>query len=96
MASIVILIVLVILCFGANFFVSYSNTHQDLLLGSVGPGGKHWLGTDELGRDQFTRLLYAGQLSLKIGFSRRAHLHRRRHRGRRGRRVRRQGRPTSS
>jgi peptide/nickel transport system permease protein len=69
MASIVILLMLVILCFGADFFVTYSNTHQDLLLGSVGPSGKHWLGTDELGRDQFTRLLYAGQISLKIGFS---------------------------
>jgi peptide/nickel transport system permease protein len=69
MASIVVLILLVILCFGAPFFAPYSNTDQDLLLGSVAPNGTHWLGTDELGRDQFSRLLYAGQISLEIGFA---------------------------
>lgn len=68
-ASIFVLVALVILCFGAGWFAPYSNTDQDLLLGSVAPGAKHWLGTDELGRDQFSRLLYAGQISLKIGFA---------------------------
>jgi peptide/nickel transport system permease protein len=28
----------------------------------------HLLGTDDLGRDQFSRLLYAGQVSLSVGF----------------------------
>jgi len=32
------------------------------------PGPGYPLGTDELGRDNLTRLLYAGQVSLKIGF----------------------------
>ncbi len=67
-ASIVVLLVLVVLCFGADFFAPKSNTDQDLLLGTVPPSSEYWLGTDELGRDQFTRLLYAGQISLKIGF----------------------------
>lgn len=31
------------------------------------PGGKHLLGTDELGRDVFTRLIYGGQISLSVG-----------------------------
>jgi ABC-type dipeptide/oligopeptide/nickel transport system permease subunit len=30
----------------------------------MGPSGSHWLGTDDLGRDMFTRLLYGGRLSL--------------------------------
>lgn len=68
-ASCIILIGLTILCFGANFFAPETNTHQDLLLGPVSPNASHWFGTDELGRDQFTRILYAGQLSLKIGFA---------------------------
>jgi peptide/nickel transport system permease protein len=67
-ASIVVLVIIVVLCFGADFFAPHSNTEQDLLLGPVPPNGEHWLGTDELGRDQFSRLLYAGQISLKIGF----------------------------
>lgn len=68
-ASIVLLVVLVILCFGANLFAPFKSTDQDLLLGPVSPNGDHWFGTDELGRDQFSRILYAGQISLKIGFA---------------------------
>lgn len=68
-ASIVVLLVLVVLCFGATFFAPFPNNQQDLLLGPVSPNGAHWLGTDELGRDQLTTLLYSGQISLKIGFA---------------------------
>ena len=32
------------------------------------PSQAHWLGTDSLGRDEFTRLLYGGQVSLMVGF----------------------------
>ena len=33
------------------------------------PGASHWLGTDEYGRDNLTRLLYAGRVSLAVGFT---------------------------
>lgn len=33
------------------------------------PKAGHWLGTDDLGRDIFSRLLYGGRISLTIGFS---------------------------
>ncbi|MBI4788117.1 MAG: ABC transporter permease [Chloroflexi bacterium] len=34
----------------------------------IAPGAQFWLGTDYLGRDLFTRLLYGARLSLTIGF----------------------------
>jgi peptide/nickel transport system permease protein len=41
---------------------------QDLRNNFSPPSPEHWLGTDELGRDNLTRVLYAGQVSLRIGF----------------------------
>lgn len=32
------------------------------------PGPEHWFGTDEYGRDYFTRALYGGRVSLTVGF----------------------------
>lgn len=32
------------------------------------PSAEHWLGTDEVGRDIFARLIYASRISLSIGF----------------------------
>jgi peptide/nickel transport system permease protein len=34
---------------------------------TLGPSGKHWLGTDDLGRDQLTRVIYAAHISMTIG-----------------------------
>ncbi len=69
LVSLGVLAFLFIVCFGANLVAPYSNTEQDLLLGPVGPRMSHWFGTDELGRDQLSRLLYAGRISLKIGIA---------------------------
>lgn len=46
----------------------YSYESQDLELGASPPSAKHWLGTDELGRDQLTRILYGSRVSLMVGF----------------------------
>ena len=40
---------------------------QDLRMGATPPSLAHWFGTDELGRDTFTRVIYGGRISLLIG-----------------------------
>ena len=47
----------------------YSYDEQDLELRAVGPCARHWLGTDPLGRDLLTRILYGGRISLLVGFA---------------------------
>jgi peptide/nickel transport system permease protein len=48
-------------------FLSYGPDTQDLTAILQGPSLHHLLGTDELGRDELTRLLYAGRTDLKVG-----------------------------
>src|SRR5437588_5478448 len=40
----------------------------DLRARNQGPTLQHWFGTDRTGRDTFARTLYAGRVSLSIGF----------------------------
>jgi peptide/nickel transport system permease protein len=44
-------------------------THVDLAIALQGPTGAHPLGTDDLGRDEFARLLVGARVSLLVGFA---------------------------
>jgi len=49
------------------FFSRYDFASQDLNAILQSPSMKHFLGTDELGRDVFTRLIYGARTSLSVG-----------------------------
>ena len=67
-AGLVILGTLLGLALAAPLVTKYSPTAQDLHNTLQGPSSQHWLGTDQLGRDIWSRLVYAGRVDLKVGF----------------------------
>ena len=68
MAGIVILAIVIGLALAAPLITSYNPIAQDLNASLLGPSRHHLLGTDQLGRDTSTRLLYGLRLDLRIGF----------------------------
>lgn len=49
------------------FFSKYDFASQDMNAILTGPNKAHWLGTDELGRDVLTRLIFGARTSLAVG-----------------------------
>jgi len=67
MIGLFILLVFVILAIFAPLLTSYSPTDQDLSSAFQPPSARHWLGTDDLGRDILTRIMFGGRYTLAIG-----------------------------
>ena len=67
MVGLVIIVLMVLASAFAPVIAPYGYEQQDLYNIFKAPGGAHILGTDNLGRDIFSRLLYGGRQSLKIG-----------------------------
>ena len=63
-----ILIMLIICAVLAPWLAPYSYSFQDLNLGASPPSSEHLLGTDILGRDLLSRILYGARISLLVGF----------------------------
>ncbi len=67
MASFAIVGIVTVACVAAPLLAGYEFDAIDL--GSIrqAPSLDHWMGTDDLGRDLFSRLLYGGRVSILIG-----------------------------
>jgi len=68
MAGGIILLLEVFICLITPWIAPYGFEQQNLELTLAAPSAQHWLGTDSLGRDLFTRILYGGRISLMVGF----------------------------
>jgi oligopeptide transport system permease protein len=64
--SLVLFVITCLLCFGFAWFCK-DPIQQDLTNKFASPSGEHWLGTDAMGRDLFSRILYGGQVSILVG-----------------------------
>jgi peptide/nickel transport system permease protein len=67
-AGISILGTILLLAALAPLVTRYDPTQQDLVNTLAGPSSTHWLGTDDLGRDVWSRLVYGARTDLRIAF----------------------------
>jgi oligopeptide transport system permease protein len=63
-----ILAILILAAIFAPFLASHSYAYQNLELGATPPSAEYLLGTDTLGRDLLSRILYGARVSLLVGF----------------------------
>lgn len=68
MCSLVALVLVFLACFLGPLlpWLPHPNV-QNLARIAEGPSSEHWFGTDQLGRDLFSRVLYGGRISLLVG-----------------------------
>ena len=67
-AGVMILGTVVLAALAAPLITLHDPTSQDLLHTLAGPSGSHWLGTDDLGRDVWSRLVYGARTDLRVAF----------------------------
>ena len=66
--SLIYIFILVFVALITPFIAPYDYAYQDLALGASPPSSDHLLGTDTLGRDLLTRMMYGSRISLMVGF----------------------------
>jgi peptide/nickel transport system permease protein len=69
LAGMVVFGLMVVIAIFADFVAPYGRNEIDLFNITAAPSRDHWFGTDGLGRDVLSRLIYGGRLSLWIGMS---------------------------
>ncbi|MCD8103434.1 MAG: ABC transporter permease [Lachnospiraceae bacterium] len=67
--GLILIVIIVIACIIGPYLTGYGVNEMDVANINKGPSAKHLIGTDSLGRDYLTRLLYGGRYSLVLGLS---------------------------
>ncbi|RKZ05895.1 ABC transporter permease, partial [bacterium] len=66
MMGLVIIVVIMLATLFASQLAPHDPLEVDVHNRLLSPSGQHWLGTDQLGRDVFSRVLYGGRIALKV------------------------------
>src|ERR1700712_493294 len=67
MAGLLVLVLVGLMSAMAPLLATHDPGQQDLAGRLARPSALHWLGTDELGRDLYSRLVYGGGLTFGMG-----------------------------
>jgi len=67
-AGLVVVVLLFILSFSASLITPYDPNAIDAWHVLLPPSSSHWFGTDDLGRDVLTRVIFGARISLMVGF----------------------------
>ncbi len=67
MVALTVIIVLIVCAVFARWIAPYNYDQQNLTETFLYPSLKHLLGTDNLGRDIFSRIIYGARISLSVG-----------------------------
>ena len=67
-AGIIVFGIILLSCIFAPLLTKYDPLAVDMKSILKAPSSQHWLGTDKIGRDILSRILYGGRLSILIGF----------------------------
>lgn len=68
LAGLAVIALLFLLSFAASYLTPYDPDAIDAWHVLLPPSAEHWFGTDELGRDVLTRVIFGARVSLKVGF----------------------------
>jgi peptide/nickel transport system permease protein len=68
MAGMGIVVVLILIAFGQSVLAPQSATKIDIAAALRAPDKVHWMGTDQYGRDVYSRVIHGSSISLTIGF----------------------------
>ena len=66
--GLILIVLIVAASLLAPLITRYAPDDMDLMASLQGPSAEHWFGTDALGQDVFTRVVYGSRISLMIGF----------------------------
>lgn len=67
-SGLAIIAVLIAIALLAPVITPYDPVQQNLLRALQGPSTAHWLGTDKLGRDVLSRIVYGARVDLRVAF----------------------------
>lgn len=67
--GLIFIVFIILVAVFAPYLAPYGYDDQNVSIRLTKPNSEHWFGTDDLGRDVFSRMIYGARVSLSVGIS---------------------------